>query len=175
MTGASILRRYDAWWGAAAALLLDLGTKASMVAWLAEPPHTIPVLPVFSLTLGFNPGISFGLFSADTRAGVWALLTASVAVMGFVAWLAHRSADRMERSGCSLVLDGALGNVLDRLHDGYVTDFLDFHLGGWRFPAFNAADIAINCGVLLIIIATLRTGPARTVENRAEEIDKGSG
>lgn len=56
------------------------------------------------------------------------------------------------------VLGGALGNVIDRINRGYVVDFLDFHWQGWRWPAFNLADIGICAGAVLLIICSFRAG-----------------
>ena len=55
----------------------------------------------------------------------------------------------------SLVLGGAVGNVIDRITLGYVVDFIDVHYAGWHWPAFNIADSAITCGIVLLIIDTL--------------------
>ena len=152
--------RYEPAIYAAFALLLDIGTKAWMTSLLDAPVHSIPILPVLNLTLAFNAGISFGLLPAGTAAGVSALAVLSVVAIGLLAWLGCRSCDRLERSGYALVAGGALGNLLDRLRDGHVTDFLDFHFAGWRFPTFNMADIAITCGAALIVAAAFRADKA---------------
>ena len=149
--------RYEAAVYAAGACLLDVAAKAWMTSLLDAPSHSIPILPVLSLTLSFNPGISFGLLPAGTGAGVFALAIASAAAIGLLIWLCLRSRDRLERVGYALIVGGALGNLFDRVHDGYVTDFLDVHFAGWRFPTFNTADIAITCGAALIIVAAFRS------------------
>lgn len=140
---------------AVAALLLDLATKSLALSWLAEPPHTVPVLPVFSFTLGFNSGISFGLLAGGSSAQVWALSVVGILIVGILVWLTTRSKDRVERIGYALIIGGAVGNLIDRLGDGTVTDFLDFHVGEWRFPTFNLADTAITLGVGLILLLSL--------------------
>jgi signal peptidase II len=71
----------------------------------------------------------------------------------------------------SLIAGGAIGNVLDRMRQGAVTDFLDVHLGGWHFPAFNMADTMITIGALLVIVGSLwspgSTAPAEKRPSRA--------
>jgi len=55
----------------------------------------------------------------------------------------------------ALVLGGAIGNLVDRVRLGYVVDFIDVHVGGWHYPAFNVADSAITCGVILLLLDAL--------------------
>lgn len=140
------------WFVIAATLAVDLGSKWLAALWLSQPPGTVPVLPIFSLTLVYNPGISFGLFGASTATQSWGLSGIGIAVIGLVVWMAIRSSDRWEQTGYALIIGGAIGNVLDRLQDGFVTDFLDFHLGDWRYPTFNLADTAITIGVGVIVV-----------------------
>lgn len=141
-----------AWLIVAGALAVDVGSKWLAVLWLSNPPGTYSVMPIFSLTLVYNPGISFGLFGASTATQSWGLSGVGVAVIGLVVWIAIRSSDRWEQAGYALIIGGAIGNVLDRLYDGFVTDFLDFHLGDWRYPTFNLADTAITIGVGVILV-----------------------
>ncbi len=105
------------------------------------------------LTLGFNEGVSFGLFS-DLMAGkslVMAALTGTLTVV--LAIMAFRARHPVEQVGFSLIVGGALGNVVDRLRQGAVTDFVDLAWQSWRWPTFNAADIAITVGALCILFA----------------------
>ena len=60
--------------------------------------------------------------------------------------------------GLALVLGGAIGNLVDRVQLGYVVDFIDVHFGGWHYPAFNVADSAITCGVILLLVDALFLG-----------------
>jgi len=132
---------------------VDTSTKEAAVMFLDG--LVVPVLPVLNLTLGFNRGVSFGLFSADGAAGWWALVLLTLAISGLVGWLWHRARATLERVGYAAILGGALGNLLDRLPDGAVTDFIDFHVAGRHFPTFNMADIAICVGVALLLISSL--------------------
>ncbi|MEH0069371.1 signal peptidase II [Pannonibacter sp. Pt2-lr] len=76
-------------------------------------------------------------------------LTIAFAVMAF------RAQQALERAGFALVVGGALGNIIDRLRQGAVTDFLDFYWRDWHWPTFNVADIAITLGAVLILAASL--------------------
>lgn len=108
-----------------------------------NPPQVIPVTGFFNLVLGFNTGVSFGLFG---QAPAWLLMAFTLAIVaGLLVWI-HRSDSRLTASALGLVVGGALGNLLDRLRQGAVTDFLDFYIGSYHWPAFNLADVAIVCG-----------------------------
>lgn len=134
------------------AIGLDAATKEAALMFLEG--RTVPVLPFFNLTLGFNRGVSFGMFSAQGAAGWWALILATLAISLLVGWLWHRARTLPDRLGYAAILGGALGNLVDRLPDGAVTDFIDLHAGGWHFPTFNVADIAISAGVLLLLLSS---------------------
>lgn len=137
------------------AFAIDQITKWLILNIVMQPPRVIEVLPVFNLTLGFNTGISFGLFSdkLDDWVGVMTLFKLAVAA-GLMVWAAV-SLLPFERIGLSLMAGGAIGNAVDRWRQGAVTDFLDIHWGGWQFPTFNMADVAISCGVLCLIVGAI--------------------
>jgi signal peptidase II len=109
------------------------------------------VLPFFNLVLVWNPGISFGMFGGDKALEPWILvgLTAVISI-GLLVWLV-RERHRPTALALGLVLGGAIGNVVDRLRHGAVVDFLDFHIAGYHWPAFNVADSAIVIGALLLV------------------------
>jgi signal peptidase II len=137
------------------AFALDQGSKWLILNVVMLPPRIIEVLPVFNLTLGFNTGVSFGLFrdTLDDWVGVMTLFKLVVAA-GLMIW-ASFSLMPLERIGLSLMAGGATGNAFDRWRQGAVTDFLDVHWGDWHFPTFNLADVAITFGVLCILAAVL--------------------
>ncbi len=138
-----------------AVLVLDQLTKWAIEARL--PLHTsVTVIDgFFDLTHVKNRGAAFGLF-ASVESPFRALLLNAVAFAVFVGILvyAFRSSPASTRLqvGLALILGGAVGNLLDRVRLGSVTDFLDFSLGTYRWPAFNVADSAITIGVLLLAI-----------------------
>jgi signal peptidase II len=140
---------------AALALIVDQASKWLILNVVMQPPRVIEVLPVFNLTLGFNTGVSFGLFS--DALDDWALAFAGVKlaiVIGLCVW-AYLVTSALERVGLALIAGGALGNVVDRALQGAVTDFLDVHWGGAHFPTFNMADVMISLGVMCVLAAAL--------------------
>ena len=136
--------------------LFDLMVKHLVVTQLMNPPRIIPITEFFNLTLAYNPGVSFSLFS-DAMASaprLFALLQGGL-VLGIIAW-ACKAKDAMESLAITTVAGGASGNVLDRFLNLSVTDYLDFHLYGRSWPTFNLADVFIVCGALLVIATTIR-------------------
>lgn len=135
-----------------ATLITDQLTKAAALSLLSQG-SSLAVFPGLNLTLGFNEGVSFGLFS-DLMAGkplVMAALTGTLIVI--LAIMTFRARYPIEQVGFSLIVGGALGNVIDRLRQGAVTDCVDLAWQSWRWPTFNAADIAITVGALCILFA----------------------
>ena len=123
---------------------------------LVSPELTVPVTSFFNLVLGWNTGVSFGMLSG-LGLPPWTLALLSVAIAGgLLIWLC-RTESWLVASGLGLVIGGALSNALDRLRYGAVTDFLDFHLAGWHWPAFNLADAGIVCGVVALVLDTFTT------------------
>ena len=128
----------------------------SSLLLLCEPGlcQSIQILPFFKLTLLHNSGAAFS-FLAD--AGGWQrsfLVLVSSAVSFFLAgWLfrVYRQQPLLSWA-LSLILGGAIGNLLDRAAQGYVVDFLVFYYGRFYFPAFNLADAAIFVGAVLLIV-----------------------
>ena len=119
-----------------------------------DPPRVIPVLPFFNLVMVWNRGVSFGMFGGGA-VPAWALILLSALIVAMlVAWL--RQVDNSWAAvAIGLVIGGAVGNVIDRVIHGAVADFLDFHLGGYHWPAFNLADSAITIGVVLLLAESL--------------------
>lgn len=151
--------RRAAWAGAAfsAALAVDVITKWVIVNLVMVPPRIIEIAPFFNLTLGFNTGISFGMFRDFFLERPLVLAGIKVViVVGVLVW-ALRTARRSETIALGLVSGGATGNVVDRMRQGAVTDFLDFHVGDWHWPAFNMADVAIAVGVALLVAGSFRS------------------
>jgi signal peptidase II len=138
-----------------AALVTDEASKWAILHLVMQPPRVIEILPVFNLTLGFNTGVSFGLFSDTLESWPGTLALAKLAIaLGLMIW-AIRSEALLERIGLSLIAGGALGNIIDRWRQGGVTDFLDVHWADWHFPTFNVADVAITFGVICILCEAL--------------------
>ncbi|SKA28705.1 signal peptidase II [Enhydrobacter aerosaccus] len=146
----------------AAAFAVDFITKYLILNVIMVPPRTIEIAPFFNLTLGFNPGVSFGMFGDFfvKRPLFLAGMTGSIAAGLFI--LAVRTTKRIDTFAFGLIAGGAVGNVVDRVRRGAVTDFLDFHVGDWHWPAFNMADVMIVVGVVLLITGSL--WPTRSIQ-----------
>ncbi len=137
------------------AAITDQVTKAWALAalWPLYPySEGIVLLPVLNLRLGFNTGVTFGLFRDSAADAVWLLVAAMLLVVAFLGWWLWRAASRLEALGLGLLIGGATGNILDRLARGAVTDFVDLHYSGWHWPTFNMADVAIVCGAGLLVL-----------------------
>lgn len=138
---------------ALAVATLDLLSKALA---LHLPVEGVEFLPLLDLRLAFNRGVSFGLFAAEGEVGRIALIAlpvVAILVLFFLVWRAERA---IERLGYTLIAGGAIGNLIDRLPDGTVTDFLDAHVNAWHFPTFNLADVSITLGVSLMVLSVWR-------------------
>ena len=123
--------------------------------WVLAAFHYGEILPVagfFNLVLVMNPGASFSFLAGAGGWQKWFFSALALAVSVWLIVLIRRHAqERLRPAAFSLVLGGALGNLIDRLRFGAVVDFLDFHFAGWHWPAFNLADSAITVGVILLL------------------------
>lgn len=135
------------------AFLLDQATKLSALAAL-ERGDIYAVLTIFNLRLSFNEGISFSLFTETFTGRPFLLAGITLLVTALLGLLLVRSTTRLEAVALGMIIGGALGNVLDRLRIGAVVDFLDFHVWGFHWPAFNLADSAIVIGAGALIATT---------------------
>jgi signal peptidase II len=130
----------------------------------------IYVLPIFNLTWVENIGISLGLLNATNPLGRWMLVAVTTAIaVGVAVWIGREKL-RWDQAALGMILGGALGNILDRVRHGYVTDFLDLHFGAFRpFLVFNVGDAAISIGVAILLLRALlmrsETAPKESVEN----------
>ncbi|AJK47496.1 MULTISPECIES: signal peptidase II [Burkholderia] len=116
-----------------------------------------PITGFFNLTLVFNRGAAFGFLSAASGWQRWAFTALGIAATLVICYLLKRHGhQRLFSLSLALILGGALGNVIDRLMYGHVIDFLDFHLRGSHWPAFNLADSAITIGAVLLVYDELR-------------------
>lgn len=132
-------------------IALDQVSKWWIVTVVMNPPRVIPITPFFNLVLGFNPGVSFGLFGSDSEIGRWLLTGLAVAIAGALAIWLWRVEKPWLAGALGLIIGGAFGNVIDRVTIGAVVDFLDFYAGGYHWPAFNVADMGITCGAAVLI------------------------
>ncbi|WP_414696965.1 signal peptidase II [Paraburkholderia sp.] len=118
-------------------------------------PHQITSF--FNLILVYNRGAAFSFLAMAGGWQRWAFTALGVVAALVICYLLKRhSGQKMFCTALALILGGALGNVIDRLMYGHVIDFLDFHVGGWHWPAFNLADSAITIGAILLVLDELR-------------------
>jgi signal peptidase II len=142
----------------------DQLAKTGIVALFAGSPpgRLIPLTPFFNLLLTRNSGITFGLFNNDAATNSMLFSLAAIIVMAILIWWLSRVETKFLAIAIGAIIGGAAGNVIDRLLDGSVVDFLDFHLGSWHWPAFNLADSSICLGVVAMLlegILSRRTEP----------------
>ncbi|WP_296658938.1 signal peptidase II [Paraburkholderia sp.] len=145
------------WLGIAIVVILcDQLTKIA-IARVFSYGESRAITSFFNLVLVYNKGAAFSFLAAAGGWQRWAFTALGVAAALVISYLLKRHAgQRMFCTALALILGGALGNVLDRLMYGHVIDFLDFHVGGWHWPAFNIADSAITIGAVLLVIDELR-------------------
>lgn len=137
-------------WISAAVMLADQVTKQLIVRHLGWF-DVLPVMPHFNIVHMRNTGAAFSMFSGAAPA-LFILLGVAVSI-GILWWLRRNPRGQtLVAVALSLILGGALGNVIDRATRGYVVDFLDFYWGRWHFAAFNVADSAITVGAGLLLL-----------------------
>lgn len=145
-------------WLLLAALVVALD-QASKVWVLTHfyPGEARPLTDFFNLVLVFNRGAAFSFLADAGGWQHWFFIGLAVAVASWIVVMLRRHArERLLPAALTLILGGALGNVIDRLRLGAVVDFLDLHLAGYHWPAFNLADSAITLGVALMLIQQFR-------------------
>jgi signal peptidase II len=139
-------------------VVLDQVTKFAITRSIAYGGG-IEITPFFNLVLVHNKGAAFS-FLAGAAGWQRELFIAIAAVaIAWVVYLLHRHPRQtLFCLALSLILGGAIGNVIDRVWLGAVIDFLDFHAAGHHFPAFNVADSAITCGAAALVWDSFRAG-----------------
>ncbi|CAG2129463.1 Lipoprotein signal peptidase [Cupriavidus yeoncheonensis] len=116
-----------------------------------------PVTRFFNLVLVYNKGAAFSFLADAGGWQRWFFTGLGLVVGAFIVWLLYRhTGQRLFCFAVSLILGGAVGNVVDRVVYGHVVDFLDFYVRNYHWPAFNVADCAITVGAVLLIVDELR-------------------
>ena len=146
------------WWLPLSAVVVVLDQLSKH--WVVDAfsfAESRPVTSYFNLVLAHNSGAAFSFLAS---AGGWQRLffiTVAAVASTVILYLLRKHAQQTLFSlALSLVLGGALGNLIDRVRWGYVVDFLDFFYGSYHWPAFNVADMAITGGVMLLVMDGLR-------------------
>ncbi|MEJ1966744.1 MAG: signal peptidase II [Gammaproteobacteria bacterium] len=141
----------------AAVIVIDQITKLIVVNHIGYAER-IPVLPVLDFTLTYNPGAAFSFLAAESGWQRWMFSVLAILVAAVIAfWMKRLKARSQPLLACalSLILAGALGNVIDRLRLGHVIDFVLAYWDEHMFPAFNVADSAITIGAILLVLDAL--------------------
>lgn len=151
-------------WLALSALViaLDQWTKHIVLGALTYLQR-VEVIPGFlDWTLAFNTGAAFSFLADESGWQRWLFTALAVGVSAvLVAWLARtRRGDWRTALPLALIVGGALGNLVDRVRFGHVTDFIQVYHGGWYFPAFNIADSAISVGAVFLVLFGFAGGKA---------------
>ncbi len=144
-------------WVAVAALvvLIDQFTK-NLVERTFDYGDVKAVTGFFNLVLTYNKGAAFSFLASASGWQAHFLTVVGIAASIFILYLLGRHGNqRLFSLALALILGGAIGNVIDRIAYGHVIDFLDFHAGGWHWPAFNVADSAIVGGAMLLVLDEL--------------------
>ena len=110
------------------------------------------VTSFFNLVLVHNKGISFSMLSNNNPMMRWALSIVAILIVVFILQLIKEERKLNSKIALTFIISGAIGNIIDRLRFGSVIDFLDFHIIGYHWPAFNFADTCISLGVFLFIM-----------------------
>jgi signal peptidase II len=134
-----------------AVIILDVITKRLILANV-KPSDAIDILPFLRIVLVKNTGAAFGMFAS---LGNTFFIVVTLLAIFFIILYLSKIPKGLEQLALSLILGGAIGNFIDRLTVGEVTDFIDFYIGTWHWPAFNVADSALTVGIMIFIFANL--------------------
>ena len=136
-------------------LILDQFTKV-MVTGYFQLGDSRTVTGFFNLVRVHNAGAAFSFLAGASGWQRWLFTGIGIAAVLLILWmLRSHSGQRLFALALSLILGGAIGNLVDRIAYGHVVDFLQFHYGGWYFPSFNVADSAITIGACALILDEL--------------------
>jgi signal peptidase II len=144
-------------WYALAALIVVLDQLSKwVVLGNITQGEVIYVAPFWNWVLTFNPGAAFSFLADQPGWQRWFFTVLALGVSGWIALeLKKHPEQKLMALALTLVMGGALGNVIDRVRFGAVVDFIQWHAAGFYWPAFNVADSAISVGAVLLIIASL--------------------
>ena len=133
-------------------LILDHLTKWLIRDVVLDGARYIEITGFFNLVEVWNRGVSFGLLASDSAWTPYLLSALALAIATVLLFWLRKADNQLLALALGIVIGGAVGNVIDRLIWGHVFDFLDFHIAGYHWPAFNVADSAISVGVVLILV-----------------------
>jgi signal peptidase II len=146
-----------AWLGLAlVVVLLDQFSKTWVIGAF-ELNHSQPITSFFNLVRVHNSGAAFSFLAGASGWQRWFFVVLGTVASGFIVWMLKKHPTQtLFCFAVSMIMGGALGNVIDRLLHGHVVDFIQLHYGGWYFPAFNLADSAITLGAICLVLDEIR-------------------
>lgn len=133
-------------------IVADQLSKQYMLDWIFFPPVRVVISPFMNMVPVWNSGMSFGLFADGGMFVRFGLAGLAMAVAAWFLWSAP-ALTRIQRFAGGAIAGGAIGNAIDRLRFGQVVDFIDLHVAGWHWPAFNVADVTISIGAVLWMVS----------------------
>jgi signal peptidase II len=138
------------------AIAIEVVFVDQIAKWFAQQflvlGESYPITRFLNWYLVYNPGAAFSFLADAAGWQRWFFIIFGIVAAVVSVWIIKKNqSDRLLCWSLALILGGAIGNVIDRLHFGAVLDFIDVHYAGWHWPAFNLADSAITLGALLII------------------------
>lgn len=133
-------------------LIVDIITKQLVIHTMIEHQSISIIKNFFSITLAKNTGVAFSFLEGKVPL---IIIMTTIVILIILKYIKTTNPNKLESICYSLVLGGALGNLIDRIIYGYVIDFLDFNLFGYPFPIFNLADTFIVIGIILLIILNI--------------------
>jgi signal peptidase II len=138
------------------AIAIEVVFADQIAKWFAQQflvlGESYPITRFLNWYLVYNPGAAFSFLADAAGWQRWFFIIFGIVAAVVIVWIIKKNqSDRLLCWSLALILGGAIGNVIDRLHFGAVLDFIDVHYAGWHWPAFNLADSAITLGALLII------------------------
>ena len=150
-------------WLSLSVLVIVLDQLSKM--WIARHfanGESFTVFNVFNLVLAHNTGAAFSFLNDAGGIQRWLFSIIAIIASAWIIWLLRKhAAQTLFAFALSMILGGALGNLIDRLANGYVVDFLSFHWNQYYFPAFNLADSAITCGAALLFWESFMKNPEK--------------
>lgn len=143
---------------AAILIILDQITKIAITSTFVYG-ESMPITSFFNLVLVYNKGAAFSFLASETGWQRHFFTVVGLGASAFIIYLLKKNpGQRLLSWALTLILGGAIGNVIDRVLYGHVIDFLDVYIGNWHWPAFNIADSAICIGAVLFVYDELRRG-----------------
>jgi len=133
-------------------IAIDQASKSFLIAYLqTQDSFTLEILPILDFVHAWNYGISFGLLNEYSQYSNAGLLIVNSAIIIYLTYIMLSTETCLAQFGLSIIIAGALGNLVDRIFRGAVFDFIYFNYQDWSFPAFNLADSFITIGACLLI------------------------